>query len=317
MATYALRRILQAIPLLLGVAVLSFTLIQFLPGGPLTLLAHNPRATPAQVQQIAHNLGLDQPGYVQFFKWLGGLLHGDWGTSYVDDRPVLTDIGERLPATLLLMGSGLLVATLLAFAIGVLSAVRPYSIFDYCATFFSFFGLSMPVFWFGLMLQLLFAVHLGWLPAADAYDERTGPTFWGGLQHLVLPALTLGLTSIAGWSRYLRSSLLEVIHQDYIRVARAKGVRRRRVIWRHALRNALIPLVTVMALDIPGYFTGAVVVETIYSWPGMGRLFFDSLNTRDYPVQLGLLVISACLIVLGNLIADLVYGYLDPRITYT
>ena len=317
MGKYALRRVLQAIPLLLGVAILSFALIQFLPGGPLTLLAHNPHATPAQIRQISHNLGLDQPGYIQFFKWAGGLLHGDWGTSYVDGRPVLSDIGARLPATLLLMGTGLLVSSVLAVTFGVLSAVRPYSLFDYGATFFSFFGLSMPVFWFGLMLQLLFAVHLAWLPAADAYDERTGPSFWSGLHHIILPAFTLGITSIAGWSRYLRSSLVDVVRQDYIRTARAKGVVRRRVIMVHAMRNALIPLVTVMALDIPGYFTGAVVVETVYSWPGMGRLFFDSLNTRDYPIQLGLLVISACLIVLGNLIADLVYGYLDPRIKYS
>lgn len=317
MGKYAIRRSLQALPLLFGVALLSFVLIQFLPGGPLTLLAHSPHMTAAQLHNIAHNLGLDQPGYVQFFKWVGGMARGDWGISYNDNRPVLTDIGDRLPATLLLMGAGFLVSILLAIPLGVLSAVRPYSIFDYITSFLSFFGLSMPVFWFGLMLQLIFAYHLGILPAADAYDERIGPTFWGGLRHLILPALTLGITSIAGWSRYMRSSLIEVIRQDYVRTARAKGVHRARVVWKHAVRNALIPLVTVMALDVPTYFTGAVVVEVIYSWPGMGRLFFDSLSNRDYPVQLGLLVISALLIILGNLIADLIYGYLDPRIKYT
>ena len=316
MGQYTLRRTLQAIPLLLGVAILSFAFIQYLPGGPLALIARNPHATPEQIKNIAHNLGLDQPGYIQFFHWLGGILHGDWGTSYNDNRPVLTDIGDRLPATLILMGSGFLVSFVLAITIGVLSAVWRYSIFDYITSFFSFFGLSMPVFWFGLMLQLIFAYHLGWLPAADAYDERAGPSFGGGLQHIILPALTLGITSIAGWSRYLRSSLIEVIGQDYVRTARAKGVASIWVIWKHAARNALIPLVTVMALDVPTYFTGAVVVEVIFSWPGMGRLLFDSLNNRDYPVQLGLLLISAALIVLGNLIADLAYGLLDPRIKY-
>lgn len=316
MGKYALRRSLQALPLLAGVAILCFALTQFLPGGPLTLLARNPHATAAQIKNIAHDLGLDQPGYVQFFHWVGGMIHGDWGTSYYDDRPVLVDIFDRLPATLVLMSSGFLVSFVLAISIGVLSAVYRYSIFDYATTFFSFFGLSMPIFWFGLMLQLIFASHLGWLPAADAYDERSGFTLLGGLQHIILPAFTLGITSIAGWSRYMRSSLLEVIGLDYIRTARAKGLQRARIVWRHGVRNALIPLVTVMALDVPTYFTGAVVVEEIFSWPGMGRLFFDSLNNRDYPVQLGLLVISAFLIILGNLIADLAYGWLDPRIKY-
>jgi peptide/nickel transport system permease protein len=229
---------------------------------------------------------------------------------------VLTRIGERLPATLLLMGSGFLIALVLAVGIGVLAATHRYSLFDQASTLFAFFGLAMPVFWVGLMLQLLFAVHLGWLPAADMYDERGPPTLLGGLQHLILPALTLGLTSIAGWSRYLRAALQDTLGQDYVRTGRAKGVSWRRIIARHALRNALIPLITVMALDLPGYATGDVVVETVFSWPGLGRLFFNSLNQRDYPVQLGLLLISTALIILGNLVADLLYGLLDPRISY-
>ena len=317
MGTYAVRRLLQAIPLLLGIMVSTFLLIKYLPGGPLTILAHNPHVNPAQLAIMRHNLGLDLPGYLQFLRWLGGILHGDWGTSFTDNRPVLTDIGERLPATLLLMGSGFLISLILAVCIGVLAATHRYSLFDHASTLFAFFGLAMPVFWFGLMLQLLFAVHLGWLPAADMYDERDGPTLLGGMRHLILPALTLGITSIAGWSRYLRASLQDALKQDYTRTARAKGVPRRRIVTRHALRNALIPLATVMALDLPGYFTGAVVVETVFSWPGMGRLFFQSLNQRDYPVQLGLLLIASALIILGNLIADLAYGLLDPRISYS
>ena len=316
MGTYAARRLVQAIPLLLGVMVLTFLVIQYLPGGPLALLAHNPHVNPARLAILRHSLALDQPGYLQFLHWLGGILSGDWGTSYTDNRPVLTDIGERLPATALLMGSGFLLSLVLAVAIGVIAATRRYGLFDHASTLFAFFGLAMPVFWFGLMLQLLFAVHLGWLPAADMNDERSPPSLLGGLRHLILPALTLGITSIAGWSRYLRASLQDALGQDYTRTARAKGVPRRRIITRHALRNALIPLATVLALDLPGYFTGAVVVETVFSWPGMGRLFFNSLNQRDYPVQLGLLLISSALIILGNLVADLVYGLLDPRITY-
>jgi peptide/nickel transport system permease protein len=308
---------LQAIPLLLAIMIFTFLLIQYLPGGPLAMLARNPRVNPAQLAILRHNLGLDQPGYVQFLRWLGGILRGDWGTSYVDDRPVLTYIGERLPATMLLMGSGFLISLVLAVGIGVVAATHRHGLFDHASTLFAFFGLAMPVFWFGLMLQLLFAVHLGWLPAADMFDERAAPSLLGGLRHLILPALTLGITGIAGWSRYLRASLQDAIEQDYTRTARAKGVPRQRIVRRHALRNALIPLVTVMALDLPAYFTGAVVVETVFSWPGMGRLFFQSLNQRDYPVQLGLLLISSALIILGNLVADLVYGLLDPRITYT
>ncbi len=317
MGPYATRRLAQAIPVLLGVAVLTFVLIQYLPGGRLTLLAHNPHVSAAQLRNIRHNLGLDLPGYVQFLRWLGGVLHGDWGTSYTDQRPVLADIVERLPATMLLMGSGFVISFVLAVTIGVLAATHRYSLFDHATTILSFFGLAMPVFWVGLMLQLVFAVHLGWLPTADMYDERAGPSLLSGLRHLILPALTLGLTSIAGWSRYLRASLQDALGQDFVRTGRAKGLSWRRIVTRHALRNALIPLVTVMALDLPGYFTGAVVVETVFSWPGMGRLFFDSLNQRDYPVQLGLLLISTALVILGNLLADLVYGLFDPRITYT
>ena len=318
MGQYTIRRSLQAVPLLFGIAAISFLFMQLAPGGPLTLLAHNPHMTQAQLNNIKANLGLDKPGIVQFALWLGGLLHGDWGYSYVDGRPVLQVILERLPATLELMGAGFVIAFSLAIPIGLLAAVKQYSIFDYVTTFFSFFALSMPVFWFGLMLQLFFAVRLAWLPSAGMYNEAANtitPGDW--LSHLILPALALGITSIAGWSRYMRSSLLEVIRQDYIRTARAKGLGSGVVVLKHAVRNALIPLVTVIALDVPAYFVGAVVIEDVFSWPGMGRLFVSSLETRDYPVQMGLLVISSVLIIAGNLVADLAYGWLDPRVKYS
>jgi len=207
MGLYVARRLAQAVPVLLGVMILTFVLIGYLPGGPLTLLARNPHVSAAQLRLMRHNLGLDQPGYVQFLHWLGGLPRGDWGTSYVDNRPVLIDIGERLPATLLLMGSGFLISLVLAGAIGVVAAAHRDSLFDHATTILAFLGLAMPVFWVGLMLQLLFAVHLGWLPAADMFDERSGPSLLDIPRHLILPALTLGMTSIAGWSRYLRASL--------------------------------------------------------------------------------------------------------------
>jgi peptide/nickel transport system permease protein len=217
-----------------------------------------------------------------------------------------------------LMGAGFLIAFTLAIPIGLLAAVKQYSIFDYVTTFFSFFALSMPVFWFGLMLQLFFAVRLAILPSAGMYSAQANTvTIGDALSHLILPAIALGITSIAGWSRYMRSSLLEVIRQDYVRTARAKGLSSSVVVLKHAVRNALIPLITVIALDVPGYFVGAVVIEDVFSWPGMGRLFVSSLEARDYPVQMGLLVISAFLIILGNLIADLAYGWLDPRVKYS
>jgi peptide/nickel transport system permease protein len=315
MAQYTLRRLLLAIPLLFGIAAISFVFMQLAPGGPLTLMARNPHMTATQLANIRANLGLDQSPAVQFGLWMKGLVHGDWGYSYRDGRPVLTVILERLPATLELMGAGFVISLALAIPIGLISAVRQYSFVDYASTFFSFFALSLPIFWFGLMLQLVFSVKLNMLPSAGRYDALASSfSLPDALRHLLLPAVALGITSIAGWSRYMRSSLLEVIRMDYIRTARAKGVTGRSIVLSHAMRNALIPLVTVIALDVPGYFVGAVVIEDIFSWPGMGRLFVDSLNARDYPVQMGLLIISAALIILGNLIADLAYGLLDPRV---
>jgi peptide/nickel transport system permease protein len=213
------------------------------------------------------------------------------------------------------MTAGLLISLASSLIFGILAARRPYGIFDNVTSFLSYFGLAMPVFWFGLMLQLLFAVQLGWLPSAGMYSPDGG-SVWDLLRHLALPALTIAIGSIAGWSRYVRSSTLEQLSQDYVRSARSKGLSENRVMTDHVLRNSLIPLVTVVGIDVPLYLTGAVLTETVYSWPGMGRLFFDALTVRDYPVLMGILVLGAALIIVGNLIADLVYGFLDPRITY-
>ncbi len=315
MLRFTVRRLLGAVPLLLGVAVLSFVFMQLAPGGPDALFARNGRMTQEQLDQIRRNMGLDRPAHEQLLVWLGNLIQGDLGVSYSQFRPVTEVIWEVFPNTVLLMAAGLALSLLAALGFGILAARRPYGFFDLVTSFVSYFGLAMPVFWFGLMLQLFFAVRLGWLPSAGKYGAEGGG-FLDLLRHLALPAFTIAIGSIAGWSRYVRSSTLEAFGQDYVRTARAKGLPERRVVPGHVLRNALIPLVTVVGIDVPLYLTGAVVTETVFAWPGMGRLFFDSLGTRDYPILMGTLVLGAVLIVLGNLVADLVYGLLDPRIKY-
>jgi peptide/nickel transport system permease protein len=305
--------VVQAVPLLLLVSVVAFAIMHLAPGGPLTAYAHDPLVSGGQVAKIRQAMGLDDPWPDQYLKWLGSLLQGSWGYSYADGRPVLTVILERLPATLLLMTAAIVIALGLALPLGVLGAVRRYSRLDHALTLVSFFAWAMPVFWLGLMAQFVFAVHLHLVPVAGIQSTDRGDLL-DLLHHLVMPALVLGLTSIAGWSRFVRSSLLEVLNQPYMVTARAKGNRERTVVIRHGLRNAVIPLVTVVGLDLPQLFTGAVITETIFAWPGMGRLFYDSLVARDYPVEMGLLMISATLIIAGNLAADLAYAALDPRV---
>ena len=315
MTRFLIRRLLGAIPLLLGVAILSFIFMQLAPGGPDALFARNARMTEEALQAIRHNMGLDRPVHEQLLIWLGNLAHGNLGISYTQYRPVSQVIWDVVPNTLLLMGTGMLISLAAALSFGILAARRQYGFFDNVTSFISYFGLAMPVFWFGLMLQLLFAVRLGWLPSAGM-ESAGGGGPWDVARHLVLPAFTIAIGSIAGWSRYVRSSTIESLEQDYVRTARAKGIDDRRVLMGHVLRNALIPFVTVVGIDVPLYLTGAVLTETVFSWPGMGRLFFDSLTVRDYPVLMGVLLLGAVLIVLGNLIADIIYGVLDPRISY-
>ncbi|MDP9353946.1 MAG: ABC transporter permease [Chloroflexota bacterium] len=315
MLRYVIRRLLGAIPLLVGVSVLSFVFMQIAPGGPDALFARNARMSPEQIANIRHNMGLDRPMHEQLLVWLGNLLQGDLGISYTQYRPVTTVIWDVFPNTVILITAGLLLSLVVSLVFGVLAARRQYGFFDNVTSFVSYFGLAMSVFWFGLMLQLLFAVKLGWLPSANMYSVGESG-LWDLLKHLALPAFTIAIGSIAGWSRYVRSSTLEVLGQDYVRTARAKGLQEQRVVWGHVLKNALIPFVTVVSIDIPLYLTGAVLTETVYAWPGMGRLFFDSLAVRDYPVLMGTLVLGAVLIVLGNLAADILYGLLDPRIKY-
>lgn len=316
MTTYIVRRLLQMIPLMLGITVVLFGVVQAAPGGPEAALLESDRfIDPAAIEAYRERLGVDQPVPVQYVRWLGAAVRGDLGVSFSTTRPVAEMILERLPATLELMGASFLLAAVLAFVLGVFSASRQYSVFDHFGTGLSFVGIAMPVFWFALILQLVFGVWLGWLPVAGT--GTIGASSLGDhLMHLVLPAAVLSLRYVAGWSRYLRSSMLDTLRADFVRTARAKGLSERVVVWGHALRNAMIPVVSVMALNLAGLFSGAVITETIFAWPGIGRMFVQAMFARDYPLLMGILLLGSTMVVVFNLVADVVYGVLDPRIRY-
>ena len=316
MSEYLVRRLLHSLVLLLGVTIMSFVLLKSTPGGPMSIYRERADVTRADVARLRQQLGLDDPLPVQYARWVGNLARGDWGDSFVTNERVIDRISQRLPATLLLMGSAYVLTLLIAIPVGVLAAVRQYSWFDYLATGVAFIGLSMPVFWFGLLLILLFSVQLGWLPTSGIATIGVGFDPLDSLKHLIMPTCVLALVFAGGYTRYLRTSMLEVIRQDFVRTARSKGLAEQLVIMRHAFRNALIPVVTLLALDVPELFTGAVVTETIFAWPGMGRLYLESLARLDYSVLMAILTVSALLVILSNLVADVVYAYLDPRIRY-
>ena len=317
MSQYLVRRLLQMIPLLLGISIIMFALIQAAPGGPEAIFLESGRfIDPTIIESYRHRLGLDQPVYIQYFKWLGAAVTGDFGLSFSTSRPVADMIVERLPATLELMLTAFIIAGFIAIPLGIFSAVKQHSLLDYVGTSFSFLGIAMPVFWFGLILQLIFSVRLGWLPTSGR--ETVGDaSFLDQVKHLILPGIVLSLLYIAGWSRYMRSSLLSVIRKEYMLTARSKGLKERDIIWTHGVKNALIPVVSVMALDLAGLFSGAVITETVFAWPGIGRLFIQSTFSRDYPLMMGILMMGSFMVVIFNLIADLAYAWLDPRINYT
>jgi peptide/nickel transport system permease protein len=321
--TYVVRRTLQAIPLLLAISVILFGVLYNMPGGPLAPYLQNPHITAADIARLKHNLGLDQPVPIQYLRWLGHVLVGDFGWSTSNSEPVFAALIERLPATLLLMGASLFIAIAVGITAGILSAVYRYSVLDYAITTFAFFGQSMPVFWFALMMQLAFAVHgiplpFGYQIVLPTAGISSSDTFDLGdrLVHLILPAIVLSLLQIALFSRFMRSSLLEVLSTDYMRTAAAKGLSRRAILFKHGLKNALIPVVTVTALSLPGLIGGALVTETIFAWPGMGRLFYNALQQSDLALLMGYLVLLAFLVVFSNLLADVTYAWLDPRVKY-
>jgi peptide/nickel transport system permease protein len=310
---YLLRRLGQNLILLWLVSMIGFAVLHLAPGGPLAQFALTPGLTQADLARIAHQFGLDRPLPVQYWEWFWRMLSGDWGRSYRDSQPVLAIIGSHLFATLELMISSTLIAVLLGTWIGILGAVRRYSLFDYLATVGAMIALSIPTFWFGLVVIYVFSVRFAWLPAGNLYTIGDG-SLVDYARHLLAPSVVLALVSIAIWSRYMRSSVLEVLNQDYIRTARAKGLSERRVLIGHALRNALLPMITIAGLQLPTLLSGALVTETVFTWPGMGRLFLDSIGYRDYPMVMGVLMFSAVLVLLGNLLADLCYALADPRI---
>lgn len=317
MGRYILRRLLQAVPLLLGISVASFAIMKAVPGGPLSAYEAGADVTHEDITRLEHAFGLDQPLPIQYLNWFGHFVTGDWGYSFVSHQPVLALIGERLPNTVYLMGTVFVTVLLLAIPIGVITAVKQYSWFDHVVTGSTFAFLSTPTFWLGLLLIILFGLQLRWLPLGGISTPGASFEVTDRLRHLILPVATISLVQLGSHVRYLRASMLETIHQDYMRTARSKGLGERIIVMRHALKNAAIPLVTVVALDIPELFVGALVTEQIYGWPGMGRLFWDAATRSDYPILMGILAVSSSLIVFANLLADVVYGYLDPRIRFS
>jgi len=321
MRAYLLRRLLQAMPLLFGISVLLFVALQMTPGGPLAVAEDvQGRVTAEDLQRLRNRYGLDDPMYVQYLRWAGDLLRGDWGTSFDTGRPVRLTIAERVPTTLLLTGTAFLVTLILSIPIGLLAAVRQYSVFDYVSTSVAFLGVSIPSFWFGLMLLYVFTFSLGWLPSVGLSDPRHDYTGWAAAgdlaRHLVMPVAVLALVSTAANARYVRAAMLDVIGHDYVRTARAKGLAEMAVVGKHAVKNGAIPVVTILALEIPDLFIGAVITESIFAIPGMGRLFVQSASLRDYPVLMGILMTASALVIVSNLVADALYALLDPRIRY-
>jgi peptide/nickel transport system permease protein len=312
---YIIRRLLGAIPLLLGISVILFTIIQLAPGGPLDIYAENPSVSKEALAQIAARYGLDQPVPVQYFLWLKAVLVGDWGYSIRTGRPVLDEIVLRLGPTLQLGGLAMVISLLVAVPVGMISAARRGSKLDGTVTVLSFAGISTPVFWLALLLQLLFSVQLGWLPSAG-YQSIGDGSFIDRLRHIIMPAAVLSLATVASWSRFIRSGMIDVLNQDYIRTAYAKGRGERSVLFLHALRNAMIPAVTVIAVDFVTIISGAVITETVFAWPGIGRLFMESMDGRDYPMLMGLMMMGSLAIVVANIVADICYAALDPRIRY-
>jgi peptide/nickel transport system permease protein len=315
--TFFLRRLLSAIPVMFIITFATFVLMQMLPGGPLAAYENNPEISQEDIERLRHEMGLDRPIPVQYWAWLKNFVRGDWGYSFATKRPVLREIWDRLPNTLYLTGFSLILALIIAIPVGIISATRQYSMFDHITTTLTYVGRSMPVYYSGLLLIIIFSIWLRWFPSGGMHTLGKEFSIIDSLRHLFLPVVSLSTLIAAKYVRFLRTSMLEVIHQDYIRTAEAKGLHNRIIIYKHAFRNAAIPLVTVVAIDLPVLFAGALFTETVYSWPGMGRLFVDSATRFDYSIVMGIVAAIAFLVVVSNLIADVIYGILDPRITYS
>jgi peptide/nickel transport system permease protein len=318
MGRYLLRRLLIAVPSLLGISIVLFTILALAPGDPFGELASNPAVPPEVRLALRTKFGMDDPVYLRYVNWLMAMLHGDWGFSFVSRVDVDRLIWQRLPATLLVIGSSQILALSIALPVGVIAATRPYSLFDQIANTFAFIGFSLPTFFTGLLFILLFSIHNHWLPFV--FNSELSATgwrwYWEEFRQSIMPISVLGMFQGASWTRYVRSAVLDVIRLDYVTTARAKGLREGKVVVKHVVRNALIPVVTLVALQMPAIFGGAIITEQIFRVPGIGSLLITSILANDTPVIMAVTFVFACLVVLFNLIADVLYGWLDPRIAY-
>lgn len=320
MVNYIVRRLIGMVPVLIGITLIIFFVIHLSPGKPTRLQAEmSPKISLEAREKLDKLYGLDKPVHVQYWEWVKRLSVMDLGKSFVDERPVSEKIGERIPITIAINVLSLIMIFLVAVPIGIASAVREGSAYDRISTVFVFIGFAMPTFWLALLLMSLFGVNLGWLPVSgiksiDFEDYSLVEKAFDLVRHLALPVFVSAFVGLAGISRYMRASMLEILNKDFVRTARAKGLPEKQVIYKHALRNALLPIVTIIGLSVPGLIGGSVIFESIYAIPGMGKLFYDSVMARDYPVIMGVLFIGAVLTLIGNLIADVMYAYADPRI---
>lgn len=321
MSRFIIRRLLGLIPLILGISFIVFALLNLVPGSPADNIPRSPQIRPEDFERVRQNLGLDQPWPERYFIWLSNALQGDFGNSFITYTPVKMMISDQLPNTLVLSMTSLLLALVVSIPLGVYCAVNRNSLVDRVVTIVATAFSSIPTIWLGLMMILLFSVKfkewgLPYLPTSGVRNLREADSFTDRLEHLILPATALALLSLADWTRYIRSQMLEVIRQDYVRTAYAKGLKDRIVLMRHAFRNALLPLVTLVGLTIPGLFGGALIIENIFAYPGIGQLTVTSLQRSDYSVAMACVMMLAILTVIGNLIADVLYGILDPRVRY-
>ena len=319
MSRYLVRRLLISVPVLLGISLILFSILALAPGDPFGELVQNPNIPPDVIQNLRKQFGMDDPILVRYLRWFSSMVQGNWGYSFVSRVPAQELIMQRLPVTLFVLGSAYFLALLVALPVGILSAVKPYSIFDQLATTFAFIGYSLPTFFTGLLFILLFSIHLHWLPFIySSTIEETGMAWvLEQLRQGAMPITVLGLFQGAFLTRFVRASMLEVIHQDFVTTARAKGLRERGIVLKHALRNALIPVVTVIAYQIPGIFTGALITEQIFRVPGIGSLLISSIESNDTPVAMAITFVYSALVIIFNLVADVAYGFLDPRISYS
>lgn len=321
MARYIARRLLVMVPLLVGISFMVFALLNLVPGSPIMQFEFNPNITPADLERIEKNLGLDAPWYERYFIWLGNAVQGDLGNSLINYSPVWYSLKSALPNTIILALTSLAFAVVFSIPLGVLSAIKRNSLFDRVVVILTTAFNSVPSIWLGLLAVILFSVRFqDWglpsLPTGGVSDLRGGGGFWDRVEHLLMPAIVVGMVSLAGWTRYIRSSMLEVIRQDYVRTAQAKGLRNKAVLMGHGFRNALLPLITLVGLTIPDVFGGALIIENVFAYPGMGRLTVNSLQQNDYTIAMACVMMFAVLTLIGNLIADVLYGVMDPRVRF-